>query len=259
MRTTNQFAFAFGLLLSSLTVVAQEAHLVQSNNYETLPALLKQIDAPLTDAFPLISAVGTRLTTAQADWLSQQPGIIRVIDNVEDVLGDHDSDKGLDTACPYAGSIKLVTEQNRLIWPIHARIERPTRLRRLVISQSETSADILKITLDSRRQPFERDGQTGSVTAEINATLDEPVHQLAIFFANTSTPKQNELDMTLTFDNDCETKLLPAYPDKDSNTYFNDLIGASALHSQGIKGQGIGIAVLDSGLWSHPDLNQNSL
>ena len=131
MRSTNKFAFASGLFMASLNVAAQEAHLIQSNNYETLPELLKQIDAPLTDAFPLISAVGTRLTEAQADWLAQQPGIIRVIDNVDDALGDQDSDDNLDTACPYAGSIKLNVEQNQLIWPIHARIKQPTRLHGL--------------------------------------------------------------------------------------------------------------------------------
>lgn len=258
MKTITKLALAFGLLSSSLSIEAQEAHLVQSNDYEALSALLKQIDAPLTDAFPLISAVGTRLTEGQADWLSQQPEIIRVIDNVEDALGDHDSDKSIDTACPYAGSIKLITEQNRLIWPIHARIERPTQLRRLVISQSEHTAEVLKISLDNQLLAFKRDSQTRVVTTEINTTLSEPVHNIAVFFANVNPPKQNELDMTLTFDDDCETQLLPAYMDNDSNTHFNDLIGASALHFQGIKGQGVGIAVLDSGLWSHPDLDHNT-
>ena len=258
MRSANKLAFAFGLLISSLNLVAQEAHLVQASDYESLPLLLKQIDAPLTDAFPLISAVGTRLSQSQADWLSQQPEIIRVIDNVDNALGDQETDKSPETACPYAGSIQLVTEQNRLIWPIHARIERATRLRTLVISQSEPNAEVLKITLDNQGQTFDRDIETGAVTAEINVTLSEPVHHIAISFATATAPKQNELEMVLTFDNDCETTLLPAYSDHDSNTYFNDLTGASVLHAQGIKGQGVGIAVLDSGLWSHPDLTQNS-
>jgi len=258
MRSTNKFAFASGLFMASLNVAAQEAHLIQSNNYETLPELLKQIDAPLTDAFPLISAVGTRLTEAQADWLAQQPGIIRVIDNVDDALGDQDSDDNLDTACPYAGSIKLNVEQNQLIWPIHARIKRPTRLHGLEITQTTGDAEIRTIALDGRIQTFTQSEETGTVTVPINAKLSDREHRITITFAGSDAPNQNDLDMSLTFDNDCETALLPAYTDQDSNTYFNDLIGASSLHKQGIKAQGVGIAVLDSGLWSHPDLDHNT-
>ncbi len=45
-----------------------------------------------------------------------------------------------------------------------------------------------------------------------------------------------------------------ATPDTDYPT----LIGADQLHAQGIDGTGVTVAVVDTGYWSHPDLDNNS-
>jgi len=39
------------------------------------------------------------------------------------------------------------------------------------------------------------------------------------------------------------------------DTSYASLVNASALHSQGITGAGVTVAVVDTGYWSHPALN----
>ena len=41
------------------------------------------------------------------------------------------------------------------------------------------------------------------------------------------------------------------------DTHYPELIGADLLHTEGINGSGIGVAVIDTGNWSHDSLNKN--
>ncbi|MCP3956598.1 MAG: hypothetical protein GY719_01965 [bacterium] len=51
---------------------------------------------------------------------------------------------------------------------------------------------------------------------------------------------------------------LDAVPGVSPDTEYPTLLGADQLHAQGIDGTGVTVAVVDTGYWSHPNLDTNS-
>ena len=50
----------------------------------------------------------------------------------------------------------------------------------------------------------------------------------------------------------------PAYEHNGSDFYYTRYVGADLLHRSGITGAGIGVAIIDSGLWDHPALTRGT-
>ncbi len=73
-----------------------------------------------------------------------------------------------------------------------------------------------------------------------------------------NTVLQKEFSIQAQFAGGCDTKLIPGYSDNHENTYYPAVIGADALHSHGITGKGVTVAIIDSGLWEHSTLALNT-
>lgn len=56
------------------------------------------------------------------------------------------------------------------------------------------------------------------------------------------------------FDDDVDTKTLLDATSSQATTYAFDLMGAKKFHDEGIKGKGVKLAVIDSGIQKHEDL-----
>ena len=66
-------------------------------------------------------------------------------------------------------------------------------------------------------------------------------------------PTQQDIELRVNT-SACATELLPAYTYYGQNFYYGRYVGADLLHQSGILGAGIGVAIIDSGLWNHPSL-----
>jgi subtilisin family serine protease len=69
---------------------------------------------------------------------------------------------------------------------------------------------------------------------------------------------QSDFSIKAHFIGGCSTKLVPAYENNQEDFYYSSVVGAAELHRHGITGKGVTIAVLDSGLWEHPSLKNDT-
>ena len=56
----------------------------------------------------------------------------------------------------------------------------------------------------------------------------------------------------------CETALVPAYPGPGGDYYYPSEAGTTLLSQAGITGAGIGVAIIDSGMWDVAALTRNT-
>jgi len=72
------------------------------------------------------------------------------------------------------------------------------------------------------------------------------------------TPAQRDFDIESSFFGPCSTDLVPGYENNHEDYYYNTAGGVDELHKQGLTGKGVTIAVVDSGLWEHELLRNNT-
>ena len=215
--------------------------------------------APVQEEFRLINSVAATLTDHQRQTLNKHPSVVRIIDHV-DAIDSLEDDSDTASSCAYAGSIFTTTQDSRLTWPIVQKGGLPTVLKEVNLKWPAHWGNTLNITLDGRVIPHsspESDDKHARLHLVVSRELTKKKHELELRFDHPS-PNQSELEISLTFKNGCTTTLAKSYELDNNDTYFNGLIGADALHELNVLGQGVSIAILDSGLWNHPNLELDS-
>lgn len=253
-------ALPLGLFVYSQAASSDDDLLVmlQGSDLEQISASVEHYGAAITHRLPIINAVGARMSAAQLALIKEHTeGIDRVIDDLAWTPEPEAPDVG---QCPLKSAIELTWIDNTATWVLFNKSSAPLTINKTHLAWpnelgSLTSAQWNSTSLDLPTNTADRSISWASVNINIEAKGRVDVH-----FGFKGTPKdpaalQNQITLTAEVDGDCGAKLVPSYPDPASDSYYPSASGAALLHSHGITGRGVTVAVLDSGLWEeNPEL-----
>ncbi|MAT91682.1 MAG: alkaline serine protease [Halioglobus sp.] len=244
----------------------EELHvLLQGASAQELAQLVEDTGGTLTHSLHIIDAVGARMSRAQLERALESELVARHIDD----LGEDDPPEEDDEPCRVRGHLELDFRGDQIAWPLYNKREQAARWKSLTISWPESLGRVTHLALGDQvvDQQLYRD-QSGS-SLEISfptasAPLIEGREDLVIGFSAPQARsllqalRQRDFELDASFVGDCSTDLVPGYDNNHEDFYYSTVSGAADLHLQGIRGQGVTVAVVDSGLWEHPALMHNT-
>ncbi len=223
--------------------------LLQGPDPDAMEAALEAAGGQLTHRLPIIGAIGGLIDANAVNVLAQHPSIDRAIEDLNPPSPEDDRD------CVVAGDLDTATEGKTISWRLHNFGQSPVAIESLVASWPEYAGHgelKLKTQTSHKLGTYE-----SAVALNQPAALAPGINTLTINFPDSkATPQQNELAVSLKLAK-CDITLPKAYADNHGDFYFPSIVGADLLHEAGLTGEGVTVAVLDSGLWDHPDLTQN--
>lgn len=242
---------------------------LQGGNAQELRALVEASGGTVTHDLHIIDAVGARLSAAQLEQVIQSPLVGRYFDDLAITGPPEDGEQAKDS-CDVDGSLELDFSPAGISWRLYNKQGTPAILKRLELQWPEQlgSAKSLSLGKEAIAIPPQTEGASNFLTVEFPDTIASPAPRLtetaalAINFhpgaAPASGAKQDEFELKVDFTPDCSVELIPAYANNHENFYYNQMAGVEALHLHGITGKGVTVAVIDSGLWEHPDLARDT-
>ena len=251
--------------LQSASLFAQEPALLhvmlQGRSTEELAGLVNGVGGKLTHSLPIINAVGAKLTAEQFERTKASPLVQRYIDDLS--LTDPEPEEE-DTSCGIGSGLELERAGNQLSWQLFNKKSLTLKLSKLTLEWPAPLTAPRIIKLGNQLVPIDKDAEVtqGRLEVRLNDATRPSLkgsQWLTIGFPQApplalETVAQHEFGIEAEFGNDCGTSLIPGYTNNHNDTYFPTVIGADSLHSHGVTGKGITVAVLDSGLWEDPAL-----
>jgi hypothetical protein len=262
------------LLLAMLTALAHgkatlsgpdELHvMLQGASPVDLAALVESKGGSITHELHIIDAVGATVTQEQLDQVLASPLVTRHIDDL--LVKEHEEDAQQESpGCDVGAALELQFDHTGISWTLYNKLAQPASLQTLVFSWPALLGPVASVALgDNQLAPSSYEQPS---SGSLHLTLDKPqtvslagTADLRIKFkpAATINPdlplRQRDFAITAEFHGDCSAKLIPGYENNDENFHYTVIAGADALHTHGITGKGVTVAVVDSGLWEHPAL-----
>ncbi len=242
--------------------------MLQGGSSSELKSLVEKNGGSITHELHLISAVGAELSRSQLNQVLLSPLVERHLDDLsfrEDPEGEKEQDG---SPCDVGSALELHFNEQGVSWTFYNKLPAPASLARIELDWPRRLGPVSRISFGDQpvKQELYRHQKAGSLDLRFDgpslpALQDKAELQIdfADFPATAETrPQQRELSIRAHFDGDCTSKLIPAYTDNAENFHYADVVGASALHQHGVTGKGVTVAVLDSGLWEHPRLANDS-
>lgn len=237
--------------------------MLQGQSAADMASLVKAQGGEITHTLHIIDAVGATLTREQLEAILATDKVGRYIDDL--ALSDQPVDAPPDDgSCQVGGAVEIVQQPRGFTWRLYNKTDAPRPLRTLNLTWPSTLGAVTSIRLGGKELALGREVAT---SASLNLSFkgaSAPALQgeqnLEVLFASNPKmpPAQHQYALNLGFGDDCDVSLIPGYPDNADNYYYSQVAGAEALHRHGVRGKGVTVAVLDSGLWDHPDLTQDS-
>lgn len=262
-----------GLLLSQPGAQATEPTpaqllhvMLQGKTASEMQALVSAQDGELTHYLPIINAVGARLTHTQLNAILDSGQVGRFIDDLS-INSRPEQAPEEDPSCNVGGALEFTYSSKGVSWGIYNKQADPVRLERLTATWPARLGKVSAARLGETRLPQDTldSGSAGHLTIDVPKDLPLVLNdaaELELLFAGNPasgpTLEQRDFNIELQFSENCQTSTVPGYADNSSDFYYSTVAGADNLHQHGIRGQGITVAVLDSGLWEHAYLAQDS-
>lgn len=250
---------------ASLAEENRQLHvMLQGESADSMRELAVANGGRITHYLPIINAVGAELTRAQLDAALTSGDVKRHIDDL--ALDDQpDPPVTEEEACSVAGSVEILRGNDGFAWNLYNKDESAARISAVHISWPATLGSIRSISLGGTALSIADLEQQGAHSARLELPTTSTAQlngrqALDVRFTRTAAdaPLQSDYSLEAHFGEDCKTELIPGYPENDKDFYYSTVTGAEALHRHGVKGNGITVAVLDSGLWDHPSLTRDS-
>ena len=254
--TTTKLAALFFLGLGIFAATPSSANstsiqvLLQGPDSEKLLAALQSAGGSLTHDLPIVNGVGGELALDALDALRDSPGVQRVVEDFNPGKPPATRD------CAVAGDLQLSFGPQEIQWRLHNFSPSTVQLTGLDGNWPNAWGSV---TIKLRTQPGEEPALLSKAAKSgepvlVNIELPPGPSTLALHFSNPlESPQQDDIDL-LVRSSICDAELLPAYEHYGSDFYYGNYVGADLLHQSGILGEGIGVAIIDSGLWNHPSL-----
>lgn len=242
---------------------------LQGSSANEISELVKDHGGTVTHSLHIIDAVGAKLTGPQLTEVLESPLVSRFIDDLADsaVPGKPEDEEDA-PPCRVRGHIELDFKPDSIGWKLYNKYEKPAALSSLTLDWPDSlgsikSLRIGKTLIDPSRYSNIQDT---ALTLEFEGK-DQPViagmEQLDLAFSNhpadpADAPPQRDFTMEASFVGPCSTKLVPGYENNHEDYYYNTAGGVDELHKQGLTGKGVTVAIIDSGLWEHELLRNDT-
>lgn len=258
-------------LLQTLSASAEEILQVflQGATAAELADLVKTHGGSVTHSLHIIDAVGAKLTGKQLADVVESPLVSRFIDDLADseVPGKPEEEEDA-PPCRVRGHIELDFVENGVSWRLYNKYEKAAALRSLTLDWPDTLGEIKSLRIgETTIAPSLYANAKETALALAFPGKDQPViegmERLDITFTSpptneSETPAQREFNMEAAFVGPCSTKLVPGYENNHEDYYYNTAGGVDELHKQGLTGKGVTVAIIDSGLWEHELLRNDT-
>ncbi len=261
--------FLFCLLPASLVMASNEtAHasgedllvMLQGSDLDAIVQSIDRHGAKVTHDLPIISAVGARMDADQLSAIKEEtPSISRIIDDLAWEPEPEAPDLG---QCPLRAAIELRWQGGVASWRLFNKSEQPLHVAQGNLSWPSELGTLKSVHWDSSRLIIkENPGSARDVVWQGEQPLElKPGKSVDLRLEFENSPRasdalQSQLILQARVNDDCITELVPSYSEPLLDSYYPTVSGAALLHSHGVTGRGITVAVLDSGLWeANPEL-----
>lgn len=256
-----------GLIAAINPAVAAPENLhvmLQGASADAMRALVEAEDGTLTHYLPIIDAVGAKLSREQLDRILAGDQVERYID---DLSVNPEEDAPEEPPCEVGGALELDFTARGYDWRLYNKRAEPAVVSRLSLTWPESlgrleSLSIAGKPLGSRALQRQSSGaldletMTGSTYAIAGeATLSARFQRQV---RGSHGQMQSDITSELGFVSGCEVASVPAYEDNHADYHYTGLAEADQLHLHGVRGGGVSVAILDSGLWEHEALARDT-
>lgn len=234
--------------------------------YQQIIREVEAVDAEISHRLPIINAVGARVSTAQLESITDSPAVDRLIDDLDTVSPEPENPEE-ENACSAAASLELHYRESAAHWRLYNKGDSDIELLDVSLKAPKALGDLAGLLWAGEPMPLletSPDGDTRPatlvpVTPQHIASHDNIELSLR-FHRPVEAAKHPQRDFTLEarFGEDCVVELIPGYADNSADTYYPTVSGADLLHRHGITGDGVTVAVLDSGLWDTESITRNT-
>lgn len=240
--------------------------MLQGSSAAALADLVERVGGTVTHELHIIDAVGATLTKAQLDETLQSGLVTRHID---DLSMSAPPDPEPKDECKVSGALELGKSNAGFSWRVHNKGQQAASLESLKLHWPDQLGQLEAASLNGTviKLGPPPDGKANSadlIPGKGVASVPPGSADLLLKFTKTMqtqdspTVRQRDFSIEAGFDSDCTTELIPGYDDNHEDFYYSTVAGATALHQHGVTGSGVTVAVLDSGLWEHPLLANDS-
>lgn len=256
------------------TLAAEESHsaalkvFLQGGPSASLGELVEENGGTVTHDLHIIDAVGAELTRDQLERVLESPLVARYFDDLSVSVEPVPPEKASVENCDVGGAVELDFTDDGISWVLHNKLPDPAVLERIEMTWPARLGSIERLALDGKMllPSRYRQGGEGSIDLRIEDTENAPTPtlngtgDLRLQFqarhggGGISGVLQRDFSIKASFAGGCSTELIPGYADNHENFHYPEVAGAAALHRHGVTGKGVTVAVLDSGLWEHPAL-----
>jgi serine protease AprX len=242
--------------------------MVQGSSARDMRQLVEQHGGIVTHDLHIINAVGALISRQDLNKVLQSPLVVRHLDDLSRNDQLNPEPDPLDGECNVGGSLDLGWHADQLSWKLYNKREGPANLLRLELNWPQALGQLEELQLGPNKllQNSLAPSAEGLVLTYKNTEAPSLTgsQTLRARFSNSAGPLpgdgilQKEFSIRASFEGDCHAELIPGYANNHENTYYPAVIGADALHTHGITGAGVTVAIIDSGLWEHSTLAQNT-
>lgn len=256
------------LLTTSLSCLAADPlHVfLQGSSAQELSTLVESAGGEITHDLHVIDAVGAKLSEQQLEKVLESPLVIRTINDIAD--DDIPEDKEDEPPCRVRGHIELDFIPGGISWRLYNKHKAPAQLMSLTLDWPDSLGQIKELSIGDTKfhkslYATNTDSAATLSFSAANGPIIKNLENLKVLFSaaapsGTPHPPQRDFKLEATFAGPCSTELVAGYENNDHDFYYNTVGGIDALHLQGITGKGITVAVIDSGLWEHEALRNDT-
>jgi serine protease AprX len=240
-----------------------------AHDLDKLRVQLQQRKIIVLEEFGIIKSIGVQMTRAQFRSLKSEKNIISIVEDGE-----------VQTASlqlSAKGDGELSIDKNKVSWTIHNLGKKTIVLDELELSWPTENGSLKKITVNERhvfgrsgnRDQLNRDNsenvlEIGSALIKIGKVKieNDKSATITLVFEKVAAELQENYLITAAFSQGLTVEY--AYHSSLPNqgrrrdTFYPTLIDADMLHVQGVTGNGVGIAVIDTGSWNRRSLTKNT-
>lgn len=243
--------------------------MLQGASSDAYAEIVEQVEtsgAEIIHSLPIINAVGARVSASQLEQIADSPAIARLIDDLDTVAPDPEEpvDK---TDCAAAGALELAYRDSAIHWRLYNKDDSAQTLTGITLAWPDSLGDLQNVLWSGKSLKMQESAGTGKTGKNMLAPVSPPALgarenvDMTLVFSQPVDPAehpQRAFSVEAHFGKDCTVELIPGYADNSADTYYPGVTGAELLHRHGITGNGITVAVLDSGLWEHQSIALNT-
>jgi serine protease AprX len=243
--------------------------MLQGSSTAAITDLVKGFGGTITHDLHVINAVGAKLTQSQLDRVLKSPLITRHIDDLAATDAPREKPKKEEENCKVRGHIELDIDPQQIRWPLYNKFPETALLESLSLKWPTSMGTVKELSLGDIKVDAKLYSSASHGSLRVNfpssarPTIKDKATLIVKFQSatlnSTELPlRQSDFEIEASFVGDCSTDLVPGYENNHEDFYYNTVAGVDALHHQGITGKGVTVAVVDSGLWEHEALQNDT-